>query len=102
MAKIKYSEDDEFTQWLNIRLDQTATPKHKLISRQLCLEKGPTLTFHTAGQPFVWEISIQSAVKDKELMSELDPSDAKLIQWIFDNDFDVQNYNYEKSGFTQP
>lgn len=92
-----------FGPWIMTRLDKNCQPKYKLLSRQLHLDKGPTLTIHTAGQHVVWEISIQDAATDNELLKDLldnmDEMDVKAIQWVFQNDFDIENYNYKKSEF---
>lgn len=92
---ITFIEQDGFSDWLNSRLDPDAKPKHKLVSRSLCLSKGPTLTIHTAGQPVLWQIPIRVAANDIALLQEMDEEDADLIRWVFKHDFTVQNYHYE-------
>lgn len=95
--QLRFSKEDPFSEWLQKRMNPNAKPKHKLVSRKLCLNRGPMLIFHTAGQPVLWQIPIRVVANDPELLQELEleKEDADVIRWVFEHDFTVQNYHYD-------
>jgi hypothetical protein len=98
MSSNKIDNDlEKYRPWIETRLDANVQPKHKLLSRQLHLKSEPTLTIHTAGQNVVWELPIREAVKDNNLLENMDQSDRALVKWIVENDLDVDQYCYKKS-----
>ncbi len=94
------SDLEKYRPWIETRMDLNSKPKHKLLSRQLHLNSEPTLTIHTAGQQVVWEISIREAAKDKAMLDEMDQPDRDLVNWIYENDFDVDQYHYHQKQKT--
>ena len=90
----KKSSKDALIELLESRLDPSAKPLHKVVSRQICFHSEPTVTLHTSGQNVLWSVPIQDLVKNDHLLSDMDPEEAKLIKWVFEHDFDVSNYHY--------
>lgn len=90
------SDQSKYRPWIETRLEKNTYPKYKILSRQLHLDTTPTLTIHTAGQRVVWEISIQEAALDPNLLAGMDLSDQELVKWIYENDYDVDRYFYNK------
>lgn len=72
--------------WIRQRLNKNTQPTHVILSRQIRQDTESTLTLHTAGQFFLWEISLKEVAIHHGLLEGMAEGDRQLVQWLLDND----------------
>ena len=76
--------------WIRQRLNKNTVPTHVILSRQIHQVTEPTLTLHTAGQLFLWEISLSEAAINPTILDGMAEGDRQLVKWLFDNDVETR------------
>ncbi|MCX7116875.1 MAG: hypothetical protein NTW94_03035 [Legionellales bacterium] len=83
---ISYDERNDVP-WIRQRLNKNTLPTHVILSQQLHLETEPTLTLHTAGQLFLWEITLRDAAINHAILDGMTEEDRQLVKWLYENDY---------------